>query len=82
MRTLKVLVVHDGPDFAEGVAISLKSAVHEVEFARNGHEAVEAASIAALRSMSVAGCLTKPFRPAELLQAIEGLLSKPLDAAR
>ncbi len=44
MRTLKVLVVDDDPDFAEGVAITLKIAGHEVEFARNGHEAVRKAS--------------------------------------
>ncbi|MEE8270346.1 MAG: response regulator [Alphaproteobacteria bacterium] len=34
------MVVDDDPDFAEGVAITLKIAGHEVEFARNGHEAV------------------------------------------
>lgn len=41
MRALKVLVVDDDPDFAEGVALTLELAGHDVSFAYSGEEAVK-----------------------------------------
>ncbi len=40
MIPLKVFIVDDDPDFAEGVAITLELAGHEVELAHSGEEAV------------------------------------------
>lgn len=40
MRPLKVFIVDDDRDFAEGVALSLEMAGHEVDFAHSGEEAV------------------------------------------
>ena len=40
MKPLKVFIVDDDPDFAEGVAITLEIAGHQVTFARSGEEAV------------------------------------------
>ena len=41
MKPLKVFVVDDDPDFAEGVALILELEGHEVAFASTGEEAVE-----------------------------------------
>ncbi len=40
MKPLKVFIVDDDPDFAEGVALTLEIAGHQVEFAYSGEEAV------------------------------------------
>ncbi|MDH3475010.1 MAG: response regulator [Rhodospirillales bacterium] len=40
MKPLKVFIVDDDPDFAEGVAITLEIEGHEVAFASTGEEAV------------------------------------------
>jgi CheY-like chemotaxis protein len=40
MKPLKIFIVDDDPDFAEGVAITLEIAGHEVTFAHSGEEAV------------------------------------------
>jgi CheY-like chemotaxis protein len=40
MRPLKIFIVDDDPDFAEGIAITLEFAGHQVAFARSGEEAV------------------------------------------
>lgn len=41
MRSLKVFVVDDDPDFAEGIGMSLENAGHDVTFASSGEEALE-----------------------------------------
>ncbi len=40
MKPLRVFIVDDDPDFAEGVAITLEMEGHEVEFASSGEEAI------------------------------------------
>ncbi len=40
MKKMKILVVDDDPDFAEGVGLTLELEGHAVTFARNGEEAV------------------------------------------
>lgn len=40
MRPLKVIIVDDDRDFAEGIALTLEMEGHEVAFARSGEEAV------------------------------------------
>lgn len=40
MRSLKILVVDDDPDFAEGLALYLELAGHKVEIAVSGEEAI------------------------------------------
>lgn len=42
-----------------------------------GYHVEEAETLTALRAMSVAGCLMKPFNSADLLQAIDVIMSKP-----
>ncbi|MGI9605954.1 MAG: response regulator [Acidimicrobiales bacterium] len=41
MKPLKVFVVDDDPDFAEGVALTLEIEGHEVTFASSGEEAID-----------------------------------------
>jgi len=41
MRTLKILIVDDDPEFAEGLALTLEIAGHEVELASTGEAALK-----------------------------------------
>ena len=41
MKNLKVFIVDDDPDFAEGIGLSLELEGHEVTFASSGEEAVK-----------------------------------------
>ena len=41
MKNLKVFVVDDDPDFAEGIGLSLELEGHDVTYASSGEEAVD-----------------------------------------
>lgn len=72
---LKLPVMH-GLD----VCINLSKQGHEVPIIIvTGYAAQEMDKIDTLRSMSVTGCLFKPFNPEELLSGIESVLNKQND---
>lgn len=59
------------------VYLELKRQGHAVPTIIVAGYAEEAEAIDQLRAMSVAGCLVKPFEPAELVRAIDAMVAEP-----
>jgi DNA-binding NtrC family response regulator len=74
LNQLNILIVDDNRDMADGLGGILEDEDYQVTLAYNGRDGIEAFN--AGRFDVVTGCLFKPFRPENMLRAVERIMAR------